>query len=225
MSCESHLTCWSMVVFALRLRIAFKWMVRAFSGYLSTDQLLLLWDRVLGYDSLEIIAGKSSYGSHICLDTVITWLPLVFQPFYFVLLSFLPHMASPPTLPCVPLSRNTPSPNKPPLPPVLAAAVFAFRAENLMEVTSLASAEVRPSQSTPCVNACVRSPDPRRLPFPTYSTKSVNSCWWATSAGSPDFCMHSSGNKKSWLDTSGSPPSLPACFETKSHAAIFPPLD
>ncbi|KAM8882450.1 TBC1 domain family member 19 [Synchiropus picturatus] len=62
------------------LRIAFKWMVRAFSGYLSTDQLLLLWDRILGYDSLEIVA-------------------------------------------------------------VLAAAVFAFRAENLMEVTSLPSAE------------------------------------------------------------------------------------
>uniref|UniRef100_A0AAY4AH59 Rab-GAP TBC domain-containing protein n=1 Tax=Denticeps clupeoides TaxID=299321 RepID=A0AAY4AH59_9TELE len=62
------------------LRIAFKWMVRAFSGYLSTDQLLLLWDRILGYDSLEIVA-------------------------------------------------------------VLAAAVFAFRAENLMEVTSLSSAE------------------------------------------------------------------------------------
>ncbi|KAL4630182.1 TBC1 domain family member 19 [Arapaima gigas] len=62
------------------LRIAFKWMVRAFSGYLATDQLLLLWDRILGYDSLEILA-------------------------------------------------------------VLAAAVFAFRAENLMEVTSLAAAE------------------------------------------------------------------------------------
>ncbi|TRY56636.1 hypothetical protein DNTS_011043, partial [Danionella cerebrum] len=38
------------------LRIAFKWIVRAFSGYLSTDQLLLLWDRILGYDSLEIVA-------------------------------------------------------------------------------------------------------------------------------------------------------------------------
>ncbi|XP_051756935.1 TBC1 domain family member 19 isoform X2 [Ctenopharyngodon idella] len=62
------------------LRIAFKWIVRAFSGYLSTDQLLLLWDRILGYGSLELVA-------------------------------------------------------------VLAAAVFAFRAENLMEVTSLASAE------------------------------------------------------------------------------------
>ncbi|CAG5929179.1 unnamed protein product [Menidia menidia] len=32
-------------------------MVRAFSGYLSTDQLLLLWDRILGYDSLEVVAG------------------------------------------------------------------------------------------------------------------------------------------------------------------------
>ncbi|XP_077444251.1 TBC1 domain family member 19 [Stigmatopora argus] len=62
------------------LRIAFKWMVRAFSGYLCTDQLLFLWDRILGYDSLEPVA-------------------------------------------------------------VLAAAIFAFRTENLMEVTSLASAE------------------------------------------------------------------------------------
>lgn len=42
-----------------RLRISFKWMVRAFSGYLATDQLLLLWDRILGYNSLEILAGKS----------------------------------------------------------------------------------------------------------------------------------------------------------------------
>lgn len=48
----------SAVLFVLRLRIAFKWMVRAFSGYLSTDQLLLLWDRILGYDSLEVVAGE-----------------------------------------------------------------------------------------------------------------------------------------------------------------------
>ncbi|XP_078250165.1 TBC1 domain family member 19 isoform X2 [Pogona vitticeps] len=40
------------------LRISFKWMVRAFSGYLATDQLLLLWDRILGYNSLEILAAK-----------------------------------------------------------------------------------------------------------------------------------------------------------------------
>lgn len=94
------------LVCVVRLHIAFKWMVRAFSGYLSTDQLLLLWDRILGYDSLEIVAGGTrcvqgsvsqcqySHGGLLC-------------------------------------------------PPVLAAAVFAFRAENLMEVTSLASAEVR----------------------------------------------------------------------------------
>lgn len=49
-------TSW-LLLFVCRLRIAFKWIVRAFSGYLSTDQLLLLWDRILGYDSLEIVAG------------------------------------------------------------------------------------------------------------------------------------------------------------------------
>lgn len=30
--------------------------MRAFSGYLSSDQVLLLWDRVLAYNSLEILA-------------------------------------------------------------------------------------------------------------------------------------------------------------------------
>uniref|UniRef100_A0A671NGM3 TBC1 domain family member 19-like n=1 Tax=Sinocyclocheilus anshuiensis TaxID=1608454 RepID=A0A671NGM3_9TELE len=84
------------------LRIAFKWIVRAFSGYLSTDQLLLLWDRILGYDSLEIVA-------------------------------------------------------------VLAAAVFAFRAENLMEVTSLASAEV---VTCLCVCVCAKIVDTYNLGIP-----------------------------------------------------------
>ncbi|XP_064608435.1 TBC1 domain family member 19-like [Liolophura sinensis] len=37
------------------LKIAFKWLVRAFSGYLSSDQVLLLWDRLLAYNSLEIL--------------------------------------------------------------------------------------------------------------------------------------------------------------------------
>lgn len=49
-------------------------MVRAFSGYLATDQLLLLWDRILGYNSLEILAGNIelflqnmlSPGGYIC---------------------------------------------------------------------------------------------------------------------------------------------------------------
>lgn len=40
-----------------RLRIAFKWMMRAFSGYLASNQLLALWDRILAYDSLEILSG------------------------------------------------------------------------------------------------------------------------------------------------------------------------
>lgn len=101
-------------IFHGRLRIAFKWMVRAFSGYLSTDQLLLLWDRILGYESLEIVAGGSVllhfykwYRNKAChLDSHIWLAVLLITPL------------------------------------VLAAAVFTFRAENLMEVTSLASAEV-----------------------------------------------------------------------------------
>ncbi|XP_064637266.1 TBC1 domain family member 19-like [Lineus longissimus] len=38
------------------LKVAFKWMFRAFSGYLASDQVLLLWDRILAYGSLEILA-------------------------------------------------------------------------------------------------------------------------------------------------------------------------
>ena len=47
----------SIVLFLPRLKIAFKWLVRAFSGYLSSDQVLLLWDRILAYNSLEILPG------------------------------------------------------------------------------------------------------------------------------------------------------------------------
>ncbi|CAG5120893.1 unnamed protein product, partial [Candidula unifasciata] len=38
------------------LKIAFKWLMRAFSGFLASDQVLLLWDRILAYDSLEILS-------------------------------------------------------------------------------------------------------------------------------------------------------------------------
>ncbi|XP_059170535.1 TBC1 domain family member 19-like [Physella acuta] len=38
------------------LRIAFKWLMRAFSGFLASDQVLLLWDRILAFDSLEILS-------------------------------------------------------------------------------------------------------------------------------------------------------------------------
>lgn len=37
------------------LRIAFKWLIRAFSGYLASEQVLLLWDRILAYNTLEIL--------------------------------------------------------------------------------------------------------------------------------------------------------------------------
>ncbi|KAJ8566273.1 hypothetical protein ON010_g6852 [Phytophthora cinnamomi] len=38
------------------LDIAFPWIQSAFSGILDIDQVLLLWDRVIGYDSLELVA-------------------------------------------------------------------------------------------------------------------------------------------------------------------------
>ena len=45
--------------FDCRLKIAFKWLMRAFSGFLASDQVLLLWDRILSFDSLEILPGQS----------------------------------------------------------------------------------------------------------------------------------------------------------------------
>ncbi|XP_054718039.1 TBC1 domain family member 19-like [Uloborus diversus] len=37
------------------LKIAMKWIIKAFSGWLATDQILQLWDCILAYDSTEII--------------------------------------------------------------------------------------------------------------------------------------------------------------------------
>ncbi|RNA11133.1 TBC1 domain family member 19 [Brachionus plicatilis] len=37
------------------IKIAFKWIIRAFSGYLQSSQLLELWDRMLAFNSLEIL--------------------------------------------------------------------------------------------------------------------------------------------------------------------------
>ncbi|KYN05871.1 TBC1 domain family member 19 [Cyphomyrmex costatus] len=37
------------------IKIVFKWLMRGFSGHLPPEQLLYLWDLILGYDSLEII--------------------------------------------------------------------------------------------------------------------------------------------------------------------------
>ncbi|KAJ7325682.1 hypothetical protein OS493_029108 [Desmophyllum pertusum] len=38
------------------LRLAFNWIIYAFAGYLDTEQLLLLWDRIFAYDSMELLA-------------------------------------------------------------------------------------------------------------------------------------------------------------------------
>ncbi|CAH3029161.1 unnamed protein product [Porites evermanni] len=38
------------------LRLAFNWIIYAFAGYLNTEQLLLLWDRIFAYDSMELLA-------------------------------------------------------------------------------------------------------------------------------------------------------------------------
>ncbi|CAH1389958.1 unnamed protein product [Nezara viridula] len=37
------------------IRLTFKWIMRAFSGHLSPEQVLYLWDLILAYDSLEIL--------------------------------------------------------------------------------------------------------------------------------------------------------------------------
>ncbi|XP_043251093.1 TBC1 domain family member 19 [Colletes gigas] len=37
------------------VKVVFKWIMRGFSGHLPPEQLLYLWDLILGYDSLEII--------------------------------------------------------------------------------------------------------------------------------------------------------------------------
>ena len=36
-------------------RVAFRWLVYAFAGYLSPPQTLLLWDRIIGFDTLELL--------------------------------------------------------------------------------------------------------------------------------------------------------------------------
>ncbi|CAB0037149.1 unnamed protein product [Trichogramma brassicae] len=38
------------------VKVVFKWLMRGFSGHLPPEQLLYLWDLVLAYDSLEIVA-------------------------------------------------------------------------------------------------------------------------------------------------------------------------
>ena len=37
------------------MKIAFKWLMRGFADVLSIDQTLILWDRMIAFDSLEIL--------------------------------------------------------------------------------------------------------------------------------------------------------------------------
>ena len=53
---EPQLTFYLKSVGVQATRIAFRWLIRAFSGYLASDQVMLLWDKILAYDSLEILA-------------------------------------------------------------------------------------------------------------------------------------------------------------------------
>ncbi|KAJ8028239.1 TBC1 domain family member 19 [Holothuria leucospilota] len=55
-SCQPHLFHHLRQMGAQPLRLAFKWLMRAFSGYLASDQLLLLWDRILSFNSMEPLA-------------------------------------------------------------------------------------------------------------------------------------------------------------------------
>lgn len=43
------------------LTIVFKWLVKCFSGFLASSQLLELWDRIVAFDSLEILSGKDFF--------------------------------------------------------------------------------------------------------------------------------------------------------------------
>lgn len=37
------------------LTFAFPWMMTAFAGHLSTEEVILLWDRIIGFNSLEVL--------------------------------------------------------------------------------------------------------------------------------------------------------------------------
>jgi len=40
------------------LEIVFKWLMSFFSGFLASSQVLELWDRILAFDSLEVLASN-----------------------------------------------------------------------------------------------------------------------------------------------------------------------
>lgn len=42
------------------LSIALPWLVQAFAGFLSVSEVLLLWDRIVGFDSLNVLPVLAS---------------------------------------------------------------------------------------------------------------------------------------------------------------------
>ena len=52
---QAHISVCVSILF--RLRLVFPWLVSGFASQLECQELLLLWDRILGFDSLDILAG------------------------------------------------------------------------------------------------------------------------------------------------------------------------
>ena len=50
---------WFKVSLLCRLRLVFGWLVSVFAGYLDTHEVLLLWDRIVGFNTLTVL--------HCCL--------------------------------------------------------------------------------------------------------------------------------------------------------------
>lgn len=42
------------------MSIALPWLVQAFAGFLSVSEVLLLWDRIVGFDSLNVLPVLAS---------------------------------------------------------------------------------------------------------------------------------------------------------------------
>lgn len=52
------------------MSVVFPWMMFCFIGYLDTEQLFVLFDRIIGYNSLEIVAILAAAVMHSYADQV-----------------------------------------------------------------------------------------------------------------------------------------------------------
>ena len=115
---------WFKVSLLCRLRLVFGWLVSVFAGYLDTHEVLLLWDRIVGFNTLTILPGKTGCMSHDN-DIIVC-----------CLLSYT-HTHT-----------HTHTHTYTQTHTVLAVAVLEFRATNLFKATSLSEAEVKLFRST-----------------------------------------------------------------------------